>query len=114
MTIKDSKYVNTIAQKMKFSVKDFFSKCDQIRSFLWIWSHSLKKFLPENFIFCALNKTTQNKHKPISRQCSFLFQFVPLFCKNFWRMFESNEITVNICTKRAKLINGTKFLLCLL
>ena len=26
------------APKMKFSVKDFFSKCGQIRSFLWIWS----------------------------------------------------------------------------
>ena len=25
---------NIIAQKMKFSIKDFFSKCDQIRSFL--------------------------------------------------------------------------------
>ena len=24
-----------IAQKMKFSIKDFLSKCDQIRSFLW-------------------------------------------------------------------------------
>ena len=27
---------------MKFSVKDFFSKLDQIRSFLRIWSHLLK------------------------------------------------------------------------
>ena len=27
------------AQKVKFSMKDFFSKCDQIRGFLWIWSH---------------------------------------------------------------------------
>ena len=27
---------------MKFSVKDFFNKCDQIRSFLWIWSYLLK------------------------------------------------------------------------
>ena len=35
------------AQKMKFSIKDFFSKCDQIRSFL-------KKFSVENFIFCAV------------------------------------------------------------
>ena len=26
-------------QKMKFSIKDFFSKCDQISSFLRIWSH---------------------------------------------------------------------------
>ena len=27
---------------MKFSINDFFSKCDQIRSVLRIWSHSLK------------------------------------------------------------------------
>ena len=30
-------------QKIYFSIKDFFIKCDQIRSFLWIWSHLLKK-----------------------------------------------------------------------
>ena len=42
------------AQKMKFSIKDFFSKCDQIRSFLQIWSHLLKKSLMENFILCAV------------------------------------------------------------
>ena len=39
------------AQKMKFSINDFFSKCDQIRSFLRIWSHLLMKSLMENFIF---------------------------------------------------------------
>ena len=33
---------------------DFFIKCDQIHSFLQIWSHLLKKSLMENFIFCAL------------------------------------------------------------
>ena len=33
------------AQKLKFSIKDFFSKCDQIPSFLWIRSHLLKKYL---------------------------------------------------------------------
>ena len=32
------------AQKMKFSIKDFFS----------IWSHMLMKFLMENFIFCEV------------------------------------------------------------
>ena len=41
-------------QKMKFSIKDFFSKCDQIRSFLRIWSHLLKKSIMENFIFFAV------------------------------------------------------------
>ena len=39
------------AQKMKFSTKNFFSKCDQIRSYLWIWPHLLNKSLMENFIF---------------------------------------------------------------
>ena len=43
------------AQKMKFSVKDFFSKCDQICRKLGISSHLLKKYLMENFIFCAVN-----------------------------------------------------------
>ena len=42
------------AQKIKFFINDFFSKCDQIRSFLRIWSHLLKKSLMENFIFCAV------------------------------------------------------------
>ena len=42
------------AQKMKFSIKDFFSKCDQIRSFLRIWSYLLQKSLMEDFIFCAM------------------------------------------------------------
>ena len=39
---------------MKFSIRDFFSKCDQIRRKLWIWSHLLKKFLMENFISGAV------------------------------------------------------------
>ena len=42
-------------QKLKFSIKGFFSKCDQIRTFLRIGSHLLKKSLMENFIFCAVN-----------------------------------------------------------
>ena len=46
------------AQKMKFSIKDFFSKCDQIRRKLRIWSHLLKKSLMENFIFCAVGIET--------------------------------------------------------
>ena len=42
------------AQKLKSSIKDFFSKCDQIRRKLRIWSHLLKKSLVENFLFCAV------------------------------------------------------------
>ena len=39
------------AQKMRFSIKDFFSKCDQSRRKLRIWSDLLKKSLMEHFIF---------------------------------------------------------------
>ena len=46
------------AQKMKFSIKDFFSKCDQIRSSLRIWSYLLKKSLTENYIFCAMSQNS--------------------------------------------------------
>ena len=44
-----------IAQKMKFSIKDFFIKCDQIPSILLIWPHLLKKSIMEDVIFCAVN-----------------------------------------------------------
>ena len=48
---------------MKFSIKGFFSKYDQIRSFLQIWSHLLKKYLMENLIFlCSITnkRSTEN------------------------------------------------------
>ena len=47
---------------MKFSIKDFFSKCDQIRSFLRIWSHLLKKSLMENVVFCAVDGITLSSY----------------------------------------------------
>ena len=48
-----SKYM-PLHKKMKFSIKNFFSKSDQIHSFLRTWSHLLKKSLMKNFIFCAV------------------------------------------------------------
>ena len=42
---------SSAAHKKKFSIKDFFSKCDQI----WGFGHILlKKSLMKNFIFCAV------------------------------------------------------------
>ena len=40
------------AQKIKISIKDIFSKYDQIHRKLRIWSHLLKKSLMENLTFC--------------------------------------------------------------
>ena len=46
------------AQKMKFSIKDFLSKFDQIHSFLRIGSHLLKTSVMENFNFlCSVTST---------------------------------------------------------
>ena len=52
---KHEKGQNT-AQKIKFSIKDFFSKCDQILRKLWIWSHLLKKSLIQKLFRCELAK----------------------------------------------------------
>ena len=56
-------------KKMKFSIKDFFSKHDQIRSLLRIWSHLLKKSLMENFIFCVV-------------------LMLKILCRSFYRTFQ--------------------------
>ena len=73
MTINYQSLKNT-AQNMKFSNKDFFSKCYQwIRSFLRIWSHLLKKSLMENFIFCAVSR---NHTIPTELACSHLLSII--------------------------------------
>ena len=52
-------------QKMKFFIKDLFSKRDQRK--LRIWSHLPKKSLIENFIFCAVDT---NGNNPFIRCCN--------------------------------------------
>ena len=51
----DIGFIST-AQKLTFSIKDFLSNCDQMSSFVQIFSHLMKKFLMENIIFvqCSL------------------------------------------------------------
>ena len=41
----------------KNDIKEFFSKCDQTHSFLWIRSHLLNETLMDNFIFSAMPVT---------------------------------------------------------
>ena len=65
---------------MKFSIKYVFCKCDQIRSFLWIWSHLLKKSLMENFIFLSsadLNWLSEYSASPSNSAITWLQN--PLF-----------------------------------
>ena len=44
----------SLHKKMKFSIKDFFYKCDRICRKLRIWSRLLKNFVMENIIFCVV------------------------------------------------------------
>ena len=39
---------------------NFFSKCEEIDSFLQICSHLLKHFYAENFTFCSVQGKTEN------------------------------------------------------
>ena len=41
---------------MNFSIEDFFSKYDQIRRKLQIWSHIPKKSFMENFLVCVVRR----------------------------------------------------------
>ena len=68
---KNKRKIST-AQKMKFFSKDFFSKCHQIRSFLWIWSHLLKKSLPEKIIFFVVISFSVPVHQGV-RECNLNF-----------------------------------------
>ena len=57
--LKWNLFVNITEQRMKFSIKDFFSKSDQILSFLRIWSYLLTK---------SLRILTGKKHSKIKLQ----------------------------------------------
>ena len=67
------------AQEMKFPFQNFFSKCDQIRKKLQIWSNFLKKSSMENFIFCAvflyLMHLIQLVYQIVSRNAIFIGVF---------------------------------------
>ena len=58
---------------MKLSIKDFFSKCNQILSFLLIWLHLLKKYLMEK-LFCAVYVFFEKKTKLLVKEIVIAFQ----------------------------------------
>ena len=69
LTGRDCFWRHIHCTEMKFSIKAFLSKCDQIRNFLRIWSHLLKKALMRNFIVCAVkySKISKNIFWPANR-----------------------------------------------
>ena len=80
---------------MKFSIKNIFSKCDQIRRKLWIWLHLLKQSLMQNFIFCAviyLGRKFLNfkKEKKKKEQASLLLKKRACTLNNFATYYNYN------------------------
>ena len=92
---------------MKFSIKDFFSKHDQIRRFLRIWSHLQKKSLMENLIFCAV---TLKQYLRCLSECFFIEKLFLLFFKDYnsLLMLQSSQFKVNITSKIPKFIGFIK------
>ena len=77
------------AQKMKISIKDFFSKCDQICRKLQIWSYLLKKSLMENLSFwCSLYCSASYIFK-INKGTSRIYSKVQLNEVSRWRASSS-------------------------
>ena len=126
---------NTV-QKMKFFTKDFFSKCEQICSFLRICLHLLKKSLMENFIFCTYanaiipsfakyahsyyyNTCNANEHcnaKGYNNSSNVDFFMVTLYCCNWCFVSTTGNRCYCCCcwrmnwnwTKISKLLNSYK------
>ena len=82
---------------MKFSIKDFFSKCDEIRRNLRIWFHLLKKPLMENFVFCAVF-TFQNTNISINLLPRNILQEVRENMINACKFYQEKQI-LDICNK---------------
>ena len=71
---------------MKLSIKNLSSKCDQICSFLRIWSHLLEKFLMENFIFYAVKSPwTQGVNLMLVRRSEDVLDV-------FWTSYVQNKV----------------------
>ena len=100
------------AQKMKFSIKNFLSKCDQIHRKLRIWSHLLKKSWTENFIFCAV---VLSKYSKVSKK-SVLKNFVKntncefgnLTFSYFWWHLKYDCLFVSLILEPASLLEYLK------
>ena len=78
-TLESFKSLPEIAQKMKFYSKGLFSKCDQMRSFLRIWSHLLKKSLMEKFLFCAVTDAYLGPYQTSVMKLIFFIKMVKGF-----------------------------------
>ena len=89
-------------KKMKFSIKDFLRKCDQIRRKLQLWSHLLKKSLMKNFIFCAVCFDVPEKYS-IFTLFNLYFHLVTIHRTNKDEIKKLFFFSTNIIVQHSKL-----------
>ena len=75
-------------KKMKFSVKDISSKCEEIRSFLRIWSHLLE-INGKPFVQCALKNFTK-----VSRGIQYILRSIANILKGIWTQSSTSKNTL--------------------
>ena len=85
---------------MKFSTKNFFSKCDQIRRELWIWSHLLKKSLTLfRMVFFA---AAHGWRSTLPKICHTYLTVMKLgtvipYLKKTQKIYESRDTPLDLC-----------------
>ena len=87
-------------QKMKFSIKNSFSKCDQIHSFLRIWSYLLKKSSMENLTFCTLWFAKFKTSLKLISPKSICFVFAKFAVLNIYCL--SKNMYINLLSEQVK------------
>ena len=98
------------AQKMKFSISDFFSKCGQVLKKLRIRSHVLKKSLLESFIFFfAVRRNGGLTGQSFYRNLCYN-KFVKITCKSteFTTKTSTTAIQILSVKPRSKRKSSTK------
>ena len=75
---------------MKFSIKEFFSKCNQIRSFRRIWSHLLR-------FLCSASRMSMLRWSCFySTFCLNKYSVLPPCCFKWWVPSISKELVLHI------------------
>ena len=88
--------------KIKLFSKDSSSKCDEIRSFLWVWAHLLKKSSMENFCSVPYACTLSSSIVGLLLHLQFYQKCTPRFWKCGWKvnMFGQNHVIINYWLKK--------------
>ena len=90
-------------QKMKISIKHFFSKCDQIRRNLRIWPHLLKKSFMENLIYQKRIDDTVNHLQCNILQKQLTAKLLNIFVKEIYR--ERFHLSHKLFSQKCSMIN---------